>query len=72
MPVQKTPSSTPQNGKLPQEDPELLPYVLANEIGKGSFATVYRGYHEVSLSLYPSSLSLSSVTAKPYSSLYPR
>jgi len=26
---------------------ELRPYVMVNEIGKGSFATVYKGYHEV-------------------------
>ncbi|KZV91364.1 kinase-like protein [Exidia glandulosa HHB12029] len=26
-------------------DDDLAPYVVANEIGKGSFATVYRGYH---------------------------
>lgn len=29
------------------EDDELRPYVLAGELGKGSFATVYRGYNEV-------------------------
>jgi len=28
-------------------DEELRPYVIVNEIGKGSFATVYKGYHEV-------------------------
>ncbi|KAF8665052.1 hypothetical protein AX16_000664 [Volvariella volvacea WC 439] len=30
------------------EDDEARPYVLVSEIGKGSFATVYRGYHEES------------------------
>jgi hypothetical protein len=29
------------------DEDELLPYVLSAEIGKGSFATVYRAYHEV-------------------------
>lgn len=30
----------------PTED-DIAPWVVANEIGKGSFATVYRGYHSV-------------------------
>lgn len=29
----------------PPDDDEVQPYVISNEIGKGSFATVYRGYH---------------------------
>ena len=29
------------------EDEEARPYVLAGELGKGSFAVVYKGYHEV-------------------------
>jgi hypothetical protein len=37
----------PNPASLPSEDPELHPYVISAEIGKGSFATVYRGYHEV-------------------------
>jgi serine/threonine-protein kinase ULK/ATG1 len=32
----------------PPDDDEVHPYVITNEIGKGSFATVYRGYHSVS------------------------
>ncbi|KAJ7700360.1 kinase-like domain-containing protein [Mycena rosella] len=28
------------------EDEELRPYVIMSDIGKGSFATVYKGYHE--------------------------
>lgn len=35
---------------LPQrrvEDDEVRPYVIVSDLGKGSFATVYRGYHEV-------------------------
>ncbi|KAJ8588049.1 Pkinase-domain-containing protein [Rhizopogon salebrosus TDB-379] len=28
------------------EDDEARPYVIVNDIGKGSFATVYKGYHE--------------------------
>jgi len=31
------------------EDDEARPYVIVNDIGKGSFATVYKGYHEVRL-----------------------
>jgi serine/threonine-protein kinase ULK2 len=29
------------------EGEELRPYVIVSNIGKGSFATVYKGYHEV-------------------------
>ena len=29
------------------EDAEVKPYVIVSDLGKGSFATVYRGYHEV-------------------------
>ena len=29
------------------EDEEVKPYVIVGDLGKGSFATVYRGYHEV-------------------------
>ena len=31
-----------------EEDEEVLPYIVVAEIGKGSFATVYKGYHSVS------------------------
>lgn len=34
-----------------EEDDEVKPYVIVAEIGKGSFATVYKGYHEVSAPL---------------------
>ena len=33
-----------------EEDEEVKPYVVVAEIGKGSFATVYKGYHSVSRS----------------------
>ena len=33
------------------EDDEARPYVIVSDIGKGSFATVYKGYHEVRISL---------------------
>lgn len=29
------------------EDEDVKPYVISHEIGKGSFATVYKGYHQV-------------------------
>ncbi|GLB39603.1 putative protein with domain of unknown function (DUF3543) [Lyophyllum shimeji] len=29
-----------------EEDEEVRPYVIVGDIGKGSFATVYKGYHE--------------------------
>ena len=31
-----------------EEDEEVIPYIVVAEIGKGSFATVYKGYHSVS------------------------
>lgn len=31
------------------QDEEAYPYIITQEIGKGSFATVYKGYHNVSL-----------------------
>ncbi|KAI0372436.1 Pkinase-domain-containing protein [Pilatotrama ljubarskyi] len=31
---------------LRAEDTEVRPYVIVSDLGKGSFATVYRGYHE--------------------------
>lgn len=42
----RTPSMTPDK-KRTTEDDEVRPYVIVTDIGKGSFATVYRGYHEV-------------------------
>ncbi|KAF8573810.1 Pkinase-domain-containing protein [Ramaria rubella] len=36
------------NGAHRPEDDEVKPYVISQEIGKGSFATVYKGYHQTS------------------------
>ena len=44
-------SSKAPKARRPEDDEEAYPYVLTNEIGKGSFATVYRGYHVVCLLL---------------------
>ncbi|KAF8624651.1 hypothetical protein AX17_006982 [Amanita inopinata Kibby_2008] len=38
-------STTGQTSKY-AEDEEVRPYVIVGDIGKGSFATVYKGYHE--------------------------
>lgn len=38
--------------RRPEDDEEAYPYVLTNEIGKGSFATVFRGYHVVRVLYY--------------------
>ncbi|KAI0062486.1 kinase-like protein [Artomyces pyxidatus] len=43
-PVQKAPSTKPL-GQRPDDD-EVKPYVLTGHLGEGSFATVYKGYHE--------------------------
>ncbi|KAJ7641323.1 kinase-like protein [Roridomyces roridus] len=42
----RTPSSSAATTLRSDEDEELRPYVIVNDIGKGSFATVYKGYHE--------------------------
>lgn len=39
-------ASSPE-ARTATDEEEVRPYVLSAEIGKGSFATVYRGYHEV-------------------------
>lgn len=45
--AKRNPNSLPTRpGRL--EDEEVKPYVIVSDLGKGSFATVYRGYHEVS------------------------
>jgi len=63
------------------EDDEITPYVITNEIGKGepppilvlsksscpsgSFATVYRGYHQVSNTTYRFSRYLAGIPLDP-------
>ncbi|KAJ3573102.1 hypothetical protein NP233_g2644 [Leucocoprinus birnbaumii] len=49
--MQKAPSPSRRtpSGSSPRRfngDEELRPYVIVSDIGKGSFATVYKGYHE--------------------------
>jgi serine/threonine-protein kinase ULK/ATG1 len=43
----RTTSSASGSASASQEDEELRPYIIVSDIGKGSFATVYKGYHEV-------------------------
>jgi len=45
----RTPSMTPDKStpRRNTDDDEARPYVIVCDIGKGSFATVYKGYHEV-------------------------
>lgn len=43
-PSRRTHSSSSQ--RRTTGDEELRPYVIVSDIGKGSFATVYKGYHE--------------------------
>ena len=42
----------------------MKPYVIVGDLGKGSFATVYRGYHEVRPSMHP-------ITQPPNQSMSP-
>ncbi|KAH7883091.1 kinase-like protein [Phlebopus sp. FC_14] len=46
-PIRRSPSMAPDKPpRRPVEDDEARPYVIVSDIGKGSFATVYKGYHE--------------------------
>jgi hypothetical protein len=45
--IPSTASSKQSGKKDPADDDDAKPYVIVNDIGKGSFATVYKGYHEV-------------------------
>ncbi|KAF8558554.1 kinase-like protein [Imleria badia] len=48
-PATGRPPSMPTDKSLARratEDDEARPYVIVSDIGKGSFATVYKGYHE--------------------------
>ncbi|KAG6380368.1 kinase-like protein [Boletus reticuloceps] len=42
----RPPSMAPEKARRTTDDDEARPYVIVNDIGKGSFATVYKGYHE--------------------------
>jgi serine/threonine-protein kinase ULK/ATG1 len=43
-------TTTSNNARAGAEEDEVpRPYVIVSHIGKGSFATVYKGYHEVCL-----------------------
>jgi hypothetical protein len=44
LPTKRT---TPAGARPAEEDESPRPYVIVSHIGKGSFATVYKGYHEV-------------------------
>ncbi|KAJ7241666.1 kinase-like domain-containing protein [Mycena haematopus] len=46
VPSARTASSSSTSASRAEEDEELRPYVIETDIGKGSFATVYKGYHE--------------------------
>lgn len=51
-PAAGTSSAVPSSGQRPEDD-DLKPYVITQEIGKGSFATVYKGYHQVNSHFVP-------------------
>jgi serine/threonine-protein kinase ULK2 len=40
-------TSTAPRARTDEEEESPRPYVIVSHIGKGSFATVYKGYHEV-------------------------
>lgn len=64
-PVKQTSSGGSDRPTLRRiEDEEVKPYVIISDLGKGSFATVYRGYHEVrNVSLSPSAFYLTDAPA---------
>ncbi|RDB17199.1 Serine/threonine-protein kinase ATG1 [Hypsizygus marmoreus] len=45
-PSKRGASSNTSTASKRAEDEEVRPYVIVGDIGKGSFATVYKGYHE--------------------------
>ncbi|PCH36885.1 other/ULK/ULK protein kinase [Wolfiporia cocos MD-104 SS10] len=45
-PIKPSPSTGSDKGQKRTDDEELKPYVIVSDLGKGSFATVYRGYNE--------------------------
>lgn len=47
-PTARSPGMTPDKpaARRKEDDDEARPYVIVSDIGKGSFATVYKGYHE--------------------------
>lgn len=50
LPLAACTPSMPPDKSAPRrntDDDEARPYVIVSDIGKGSFATVYKGYHEV-------------------------
>ncbi|KAG8737194.1 Serine/threonine-protein kinase [Ceratobasidium sp. 414] len=54
----------------PPDDDEVHPYVISNEIGKGSFATVFRGYHsETRRAVAIKTISRSILTTKLFDNL---
>ncbi|KAJ7199902.1 kinase-like domain-containing protein [Mycena haematopus] len=46
VPSAWTANSSSTSASRAEEDEELRPYVIETDIGEGSFATVYKGYHE--------------------------
>ncbi|KAJ7330520.1 hypothetical protein DFH08DRAFT_882923 [Mycena albidolilacea] len=42
----RTASASSASASRTEEYEELRPYVIVSDTGKGSFATVYKGYHE--------------------------
>lgn len=50
--AQPVPSSTRRNRDVSHTEVPIGRYIRLDQIGRGSFATVYQGVHAVCLSLY--------------------
>lgn len=46
-PAHRTASAPAFAKRIEDDELKLFRYVLVGDLGKGSFATVYKGYHEV-------------------------
>ena len=46
-PGRRTAVKPSRNSRNEPEEDDAKPYIIVTDIGKGSFATVYKGYHEV-------------------------
>jgi len=68
MAAQPPPSSSSSSRRTRTGDKSVGSFTIEDEIGKGSFATVYRGTHKVCL-LVGAPMSLESISDETFSSL---
>ncbi|KAH9974492.1 kinase-like domain-containing protein [Lactifluus volemus] len=64
-----TPAERTHSSSKRPEDEELKPYVIVGDLGKGSFATVYKGYNETRHEVAIKTVSRSNLSAKLFENL---